>query len=126
MAVQHYQQLIAWQKAIDLVAVVYDKTASFPKCELYGLTSQMRRAAVSIPSNIAEGQGRRSLGEFQHFLGIAKGSLFELETQAVIAVRLKFLAESEGDCLQNMIHEVGRIISGLMASLDKAPLATSN
>jgi four helix bundle protein len=126
MAVQHYQQLIAWQKAIDLVTAVYRSTAKFPKDELYGLTSQMRRAAVSIPSNIAEGQGRRSRGEFQHFLGIAKGSLFELETQVLISVRLGFIGNDAGEALQGMIHEVGRILSGFMASLKEQELATSH
>jgi len=126
MPVQHYQQLIAWQKAIDLVADVYRSTAKFPREELYGLTSQMRRAAVSVPSNIAEGQGRKSRGEFQHFLGIAKGSLFELETQVLISVRLGFMATDQSKPLQALIHEVGRIVSGLMASLKEKELATSH
>ena len=126
MPVQHYQQLIAWQKAIDLVAAIYEATARFPKEELYGLTSQMRRAAVSIPSNIAEGQGRASRGEFQHFLGIAKGSLFELETQVVIAVRLHVMHDPDGQSLQYRISEVGRIVNGLVASLNKKELATSH
>ena len=126
MAVQHYQQLIVWQKAVDLVEAIYEGTRRFPKEELYGLTSQMRRAAVSIPSNIAEGQGRKSRGEFQHFLGIAKGSLFELETQILISVRLRFMPAEEATSLQSLIHEVGRIISGLMASLREKELATNN
>lgn len=123
MSVQHYQQLIAWQKAIHLVATVYQATARFPNEELYGLTSQMRRAAVSIPSNIAEGQGRKSRGEFQHFLGIAKGSLFELETQVVISVRLEFINPTEAKPLEEKIQEVGRIVNGLVASLTKKELA---
>ena len=126
MTVQHYQQLIAWQKAIDVVTAVYQATARFPKEELYGLTSQMRRAAVSIPSNIAEGQGRKSRGEFQHFLGIAKGSLFELETQVVISVRLRFLNAIDTKPLEDKIHELGRIVNGLVASLNKKELATGH
>ena len=126
MGLQHYQQLIAWQKSVDLVVAVYKSTSTFLKQEVYGLTSQMRRAAVSIPSNIAEGQGRKSRGEFQHFLGIAKGSLFELETQTVILVRLGFMPPDEGHARQSKIHEVGRILSGLMASLTEKELATNH
>jgi four helix bundle protein len=80
MAVTHYKQLIVWQKSIDLVVLVYRLTHRFPKEETYTLTSQVRRAAISISSNIAEGQGRASTGEFKHFLGIARGSLLEVET----------------------------------------------
>jgi four helix bundle protein len=81
MSVQSYQQLIAWQKAMDFAVEIYRATDAFPKQELYGIVSQMRRASVSIPSNIAEGQGRRSTGEFRQFLGHAYGSLLETETQ---------------------------------------------
>jgi len=116
--VQSYQDLIAWQKAVDLVELVYQATATFPREEVYGLTSQMRRAAVSIPSNIAEGQGRQSTGEFKQFLGHAKGSLFELETQIIIAKRLHFLGDETARKLFVALQEVGRIISGLLASLD--------
>ena len=87
----NYRDLIVWQKAMDLVQAVYKITAGFPKEELYGLTSQLRRAAVSIPSNIAEGQGRRTTGDFQRFLAIANGSLREVETQILIAKRLNYL-----------------------------------
>ena len=85
MALHSYEDLIAWQKAVDLVAEVYRATRSFPKDELYGLTAQLRRAAVSIPSNIAEGQGRLSTGEFKQFLGHARGSLYELNPPLRIA-----------------------------------------
>ena len=94
MSVQHYRELIVWQKAIVLVEDVYRATNDFPKTEIYGLTSQIRRAAVSIPSNIAEGQGRNSTRDFLHFLSMAQGSLMELETQITIAERLGYL-ESE-------------------------------
>ena len=80
-----YRDLVAWQKAMDLVTAIYQITTSFPKEELYGLTSQLRRAAISVPSNIAEGQGRRGVAEFRHFLRQASGSLMELETQMMIA-----------------------------------------
>jgi four helix bundle protein len=90
MSIRNYADLIAWQKAMDLVEAVYKSTQCFPREELYGLTSQPRRAAVSIPSNIAEGQGRRTDPEFLHFLSIAHGSLREAETQILIAERLKY------------------------------------
>ena len=86
-----YRDLIAWQKAFSLVAEVYRQTETFPKSETYGLTSQIRRAAVSVVSNIAEGQGHNSSGEFQQFLGHAKGSLAELETQILLADELGYL-----------------------------------
>ena len=91
MAVRNYSELIAWQKAMDLVAMVYASTKTFPKEELYGLTNQLRRAAVSVPSNIAEGQGRKSRNEFVRYLSIAHGSLCEVETQILIAERLGYL-----------------------------------
>src|SRR6266403_1933514 len=90
-----YRDLIAWQKALVLVTAIYEISAEFPKHELYGLTSQIRRAAVSVVSNIAEGQGRNSTGEFLQFLGISRGSLIELQTQILIAQRLKFTSEDQ-------------------------------
>lgn len=113
-----YRDLVAWKKAMALVAEVYRKTQGFPKDELYGLTSQMRRAAVSIPSNIAEGQGRRSRKEFQQFLGNARGSMIELETQVLIALDLKSLRQADADTLLQASAEAGRILNGLLASLD--------
>jgi four helix bundle protein len=86
-----YRELLAWQKAKALAARIYQATEQFPKPETYGLTSQIRRAAVSVPSNIAEGQGRLTPGEFCHFLGQARGSLLELDTQLAIAVDLNYL-----------------------------------
>lgn len=91
MPLRHYQELIGWKKSRDLVAEIYRHTQSFPKDEIYGLTSQLRRAAVSIPSNIAEGQGRLTRGEFKQFLGHARGSAFEVETQLLIAEDLGYL-----------------------------------
>src|SRR5579864_8854135 len=90
-----YRDLVVWQKAMDLVTVVYRITAQFPREEMYGLTSQLRRAAVSIPSNIAEGQGRHGVPEFRHFLRQSCGSLMELETQVLIAERLGYISPSE-------------------------------
>ncbi len=91
MALKSYKDLIVWQKAIDLVILVYRRTAAFPKEEVYGLRQQIRRAAVSVPSNIAEGQCRSSTRDFLNFLAIARGSLGEVETQLTIAERLEYL-----------------------------------
>jgi four helix bundle protein len=118
---QHYKDLIAWQKAMDLVAALYDATEEFPNREIYSLTNQMRRAAVSIPSNIAEGQAHYSRREFRHFLRHSCGSLAELETQILIAERRNYLTESQTAELLRRTHEVGRILSGLLSSL-KEPI----
>ena len=91
MPLQSYKELVVWQKGIEFVAEIYRSTRAFPKEELYGLTNQLRRAAVSIPSNIAEGQGRLSRGEFKQFLGHARGSLFEVESQLIMARMLGYL-----------------------------------
>ena len=117
MTVKRYDELIAWQKAMDLVEAVYASTTCFPKEEVYGLTQQIRRSAVSIPSNIAEGQGRRSTAEFLHLLSIAHGSLRELETQLLIASRLTLLKDNRREELLEMCAEVGRLINGLYNSL---------
>jgi four helix bundle protein len=117
MAVKNYSELIAWQKAMDLVEAVYRGTTGFPREEVYGLTAQVRRAAVSIPSNIAEGQGRRTTADFLHFLSIAYGSLREVETQILIAERLKYLDSSTRTAVMELASEVGRLLNGLMNSL---------
>jgi four helix bundle protein len=114
---QHYKDLIAWQKAMDLVAALYDATEGFPKRETYSLTDQMRRAAVSIPSNIAEGQAHFSNREFRHFLRHSCGSLAELETQILVAERRRYLTREQAAELLRRTHEVGRILSGLLNSL---------
>ena len=118
MSVQSYRELIVWQKAIDLVVAIYRITQSFPREEAFGLTSQMRRAAVSIPSNIAEGQGRRSAKEFQRFLDIARGSLQEVETQLLIANRLHYLDDSQQHTLLLQNTEVARLLDGLWRSME--------
>ena len=114
-----YKDLVAWQRAMDLVTAVYRSTAKFPKEEQFGLTSQLRRAAVSIPSNIAEGQGRLSEKEFRHFLGQARGSLMEVETQVQIAQNLDYLNPQQTQDLLTLSAEVGRILNGLLASILK-------
>ena len=119
MAIKSYRELIVWQKAMDLVEDVYKKTKGFPREELYGLTSQLRRAVVSVPSNIAEGQGRTSTREFLHHLSIAYGSLCEVGTQILIAHRLGFLETRDVEVLDAMSSEVGRLINGLSNKLPK-------
>ena len=116
-----YRDLIVWQKSMTLAEHVYRATNEFPKPEIYGLTSQMRRAVVSIASNIAEGQGRNTTGEFIQFLGIAKGSVAELETQLELACRLTFLLSEEKELLLAQANEIGRMLAGLIAKLRTLP-----
>jgi four helix bundle protein len=115
-----YRELIAWQKAVALVIDVYSITTGLPRHEAYGLTSQLRRSAVSIPSNIAEGQGRAAKGEFIQFLCHARGSLFELETQIVIAKKLGYIASESEERVTAQATEVARILNGLLTSLGKS------
>lgn len=126
MAVKSYRDLIAWQKAMDFVEMVYRCTFTFPREEIYGLTAQVRKSAVSIPSNIAEGQGRRTTKDFVNFLFIALGSRNEAETQLLIAFRLGYLDESRRNDLLSLSAEVGRLINGLANSLEQPPLTTSH
>src|SRR5258705_12882143 len=108
MKVKNYRELIVWQKAMDLVVEVYTISRTFPREEIYGLTSQLRRAAVSTPSNIAEGQGRRTTADFVRHLSIAYGSLRELETQTLIAARLRYLSTGNSQDILRMAGKVGR------------------
>ncbi len=123
-AVRRYADLIAWQKAMNLVEEVYRLTKGFPKEELYGLSSQLRRSAVSIPSNIAEGHCRNGRREFIHHLSIALGSLGEVETQVLIAQRLGYIAETASVDVAAHASETGRVIVGLMHSLEKHAAAS--
>ena len=108
-----HQKLDAWGKSVDLVVEVYRATESFPNEEKYGLTSQIRRAAVSVPSNIAEGAGRYSKKEFAHFVSNAQGSASELETELIIAHRLGYLSEALFSQLITDLERIGRLITGL-------------
>ncbi len=110
-----YKELIVWQKAMEMVTEIYKATQRFPKEEQYGLTSQLRRAAVSVPSNIAEGQGRLTRGEFRQFLGQAKGSLAEIDTQLMISANLGYLSDSNS--ILERTAEVARLLNGLLNSL---------
>ena len=111
-----HKELIVWQKAMDLVVTVYKITKTFPKAEIYGLASQMQRAAVSIPSNIAEGHGLKQTQAYARHLAIANGSLTELETQLEIARRLGYFT-AENEAVINQAGEVGRMLAGLRRSL---------
>ncbi|HTJ87547.1 MAG TPA: four helix bundle protein [Terriglobales bacterium] len=113
-----YRDLVAWKRAVELVTHVYGLTKSFPDDERYGLTAQLRRAAVSVASNIAEGQGRFSRGEFKQFLGHARGSLLEIETQMTIATNLGYLDSRQSEVVFELSSEVGRILNGLISSLN--------
>jgi four helix bundle protein len=117
---KHFKDLIAWQKAMDMVSTLYDATEAFPKHEIYSLTNQMRRAAVSVPSNIAEGQARYNSREFRHFLRNSRGSLAELETQILIAQRRNYLTDVQAHILLKQTDEVSRIVSGLIESLKES------
>jgi four helix bundle protein len=119
MKTQHYRDVRVWQKGMELARDVYRYTQQFPKQETFGLTSQMRRAAVSVPSNIAEGKGRLTDRAFTVFLGHARGSLFELETQISLASDLGYLGEKEGRALAEQCAELGRMLNGLLNTVRK-------
>jgi four helix bundle protein len=114
-----FRDLKAWQRGIDLAVEVYQVTEQFPIRERFGLTQQMRKAGVSVPSNVAEGQGRLTERDWRHFVGTSRGSLNELETQAEIARRLGFLDIKTFTQLRNLLDEVGRLLNGLLKYLDK-------
>jgi four helix bundle protein len=114
---QSFRDLVVWQRAMQLAVAVYRLSSGFPREELYGLTSQVRRSAVSIPSNIAEGQGRLNVGEFKQFLGIARGSNFEVQTQLELARELKFGDSALLEHAEKLSHEVGKMIYGLLQSV---------
>lgn len=116
-----HQKLEAWSKAIQLVTDIYKSTEHFPKEERYGLTGQIRRAAVSIPANLAEGAGRRSQKEFAHFLSNSQGSASELETELIIANKLGYLDEATFARLIDQLERIGRLITGLSRYLIGGP-----
>ena len=113
-----YEELDVWQEAMDLVELVYQASSSFPQDERFGLTSQVRRAAVSFPSNIAEGHARTSTRDFLRFLAISMGSVAEVKTQSLIAKRMQFLRPEASDLACQQTDRVGRMLRGLMKSLD--------
>jgi four helix bundle protein len=113
----NFKELLVWQKSIDLVTEIYKITESFPKNEIYGLVSQIRRASVSIPSNIAEGNSRRSKPDYLQFLKIARGSCAEIETQLIISKNLNYLSEENYQKLNNNSIEISKMLNGLINSL---------
>lgn len=118
MDIYSYKDLIVWQKSIDLVIEVYKLAKHLPEDERFGLSSQMRRCAVSIPSNIAEGQQRKSSKDFLHFLSIARGSKGELQTQLYICYRLELLKKQQIKPSMELLSEIGKMITKLMDSLN--------
>ncbi len=114
---QGYKELLVWQKAMDLVVAIYRVTQSFPRTETYGLSNQMQRAAVSVPSNVAEGHGLKQTQAYIRHIAIASGSLAELETQLEISVRLGYISSQEATEVIEQTHEVGRMLTGLRRSL---------
>ena len=121
-----YRDLIVWQKAVDTVTMVYKGTRCFPREETYGLTSQLRRSAVSVACNIAEGQGRLSKKDFRHFLAQARGSLLEMETQIQIAHNLGYFDLKTANSLTDRTGEVGRLLHRLIQSLAPSLDPTEN
>ena len=112
-----HKDLVVWQKALVLAVEVHRLTDSFPTIERFGLTSQMRRAAVSIPSNVAEGAARRTTKDFVAFVHIARGSLAELETQLLLAQQVGYLRPEQMEPLMERLNEVGRLLTGVLAGL---------
>ena len=114
---ESYRDLIVWQRAVQMSVAIYRLTAGFPKEELYGLTSQLRRAGVSAASNIAEGYGRGSRGEYKQFLAIARGSNLEAQTQLVVARELGFANQQEIDTVENLSFEIGKMLNSMLKKL---------
>jgi four helix bundle protein len=126
MAVEaRFRKSVSWQKSMDLATMVYDVTRTFPKEEMFGLTSQLRRASVSIASNIAEGQGRSTVGEFIQFLGMARGSALEVQTQLELALRLNFGKAAEVEAAQAKAIEMGIILNSALTTMRTRAAAKS-
>jgi len=117
---QDVHDLIVWQRALELTVAIYELSRQFPKEEIYGLTSQMRRASVSVSSNIAEGRGRLSPAEFRQFLGLAQGSLYELRTQLIVAKRLGFADVAELNAVESLCQETSKMLISLINKLGTA------
>lgn len=124
--IKSYKDLIVWQKAIELVTDVYILTATFPAEEKFGITSQLNRAVVSVPTNIAEGWGRESSKNYIQFLKISRGSLMEVETLLLISKNLKFITDDKYNLYCNKIEEIAKILQGLIKSIKQKILITEN
>ncbi len=125
MSKSNYRDLVVWQKARKLAVEIYRVTQQFPRVEMFGLTQQMRRAVISIASNIAEGHGRRSSKDILHFLRIARGSLFEIETQVIIATDLDYIQPTCSEAVTRQLLDVVRLLNGLIRHHQKL-LSTAN
>jgi four helix bundle protein len=115
--IKSFRDLFIWQKSMNLVTVIYEVSSKFPSQEMYGLTSQIRRSAISIPSNIAEGYGRNSTGDYKRFLQIAVGSLFEFQTQIEIAFNLHYLSKEVFDDLLRTCNDLDKMLYSLIQKL---------
>ena len=115
--IRSYKDLLVWQRSMDLVETVYRLTKAFPVAEQFGLISQMRRCAVSVPSNIAEGYGRQATGEYRHHLSLARGSLLELETQVLLAERLKYAESGQIKLILTEVDQISRMLASLVAKI---------
>jgi len=124
-SIKNYRDLLVWQKGIDLVVIAYKATTGFPKSETYGLISQIRRAATSIPANIAEGYGRSSRKEYLQFLMVAQGSLKELETHFIVSEKLSYLTAAQTERLLTQTDELGRMLGSLIRRLKLSPSAST-
>jgi four helix bundle protein len=116
---QNFRDLVVWQRAIELTVCVYKLTVTFPKDELYGLSSQMRRASISVASNIAEGRGRLNPAEFRQFLGIAQGSIFELKTQLIVARKLDMAKHEALDQAESLCEEISKMLASFIQKLQR-------
>ena len=124
--IKSYQDLIVWQKSVLLVTDIYTITKTFPQDERFGITSQLNRAAVSIPTNIAEGWGRETSKNYLQFLRISRGSIMEVQTLLIIAKNLNYISEEKFDILKNKTEEVGKILQGLIKSINEKISLTAN
>lgn len=115
--IQSHRELLVWQRSIQLSVAIYQLTASFPKHEVWGLTSQLRRASVSVASNIAEGYGRGTKGEYKQFLSIARGSTLEVQTQLVIAKELRFASIESFSTVENLTIEIDKMLNAILKKL---------
>ena len=122
LTMKNFKELKVWQKGIELVVIVYTITTTFPEEEKYGLRAQMRRAAVSIPSNIAEGHLRKTAKDFKQFLSIARGSCAELETQIIIAHKLGFIQDGDFNKLSLKVEELSKMLSSFYSKINSNPL----
>ena len=114
-----YRDLVVWQKSMKMVQDVYRLTRDFPKEEIYGITAQIRKCSISIPSNIAEGYGRRSTQDYLRFLKISSGSLYELQTQLEIVFQLNYIAKEDFDLIYEISREIERMLSSLITKLER-------